>query len=170
MFKEQELNTYRSITAPQELHDKIMAAKQPKQRWNKYVTGLVAACLILILGTGFLFPGGDMSITVNGERLESSVSYYDISPAFEQRTSDVLTVPVELKLPKESQITVTQGQLSQGEGEMAKDLSASGSVTLLWEIPRGISQCEMYIDDGKAITTLTLEYENSKITITKKGE
>lgn len=170
MFKEQELNTYRSITAPQELYDKIMAAKKPKIHWPRYAAGLVAACLVLALGVGFFFQGGEPNIMIHGQSLESSVIYHDVAPAAEMRTSDVLTVPVELELPRKSRITVTQGQLILGEEEPSQKVTASGSVTFLWEIPRGVSMCELHIDDGKAVTTLTLEYEDSQITITKKGE
>lgn len=170
MFKEQELNTYRSITAPQELYDKIMAAKKPARHWPRYAAGLVAACLVLVLGVGFFFRGGEPDIIIQGQPLETSVVYYDLAPAAEQRSSDVLTVPVELELSRKSRITVTQGQLTLGEGEMVRELTASGSVTLLWEISRGIPMCELYIDDGSAVTTLTLENKETQIIITKKGE
>ena len=172
MFKEQQLNTYRSICAPEELYDKVMAAQKPQWHWQKYATGLAAACLVLALGAGFFFRGGSPDIIVNGQSLESSVVYYDLSPAADMRTSPVLTVPVELELPRNAKVTVTEGQLSLDGLGGGKTLIASASVTLLWEIPREEEtlSCEMYIDDGKAVTTLTLTYEESKITITKKGE
>lgn len=170
MFKEQELNTYRSITAPQELYDKIMAAKRPKVHWPKYAAGLVAACLVLLMGVGFFFRGGEPGIMINGQPLESSVVYHDLSPVAELRTSDVLTVPVVLELPTKSRITVTQGQLTLGNGEPSQEVTASGSVTLFWEVPRGTAMCELHIDGGKAVTTLTLENEETQIMITKKGE
>ena len=170
MFKEQELNTYRSITAPQELYEKVMAAQRPKRRWSHYAAGLVAACLVLTLGAGFFFRGGEPDILIHGQPLESSVAFYDLSPAAEMRSSGALTVPVELELSRTSQITVTQGQLTLGEGEPAQELTASGSVALLWEVPRDCEQCELLIDDGKKLTTLTLKYEETQITITKKGE
>lgn len=172
MFKEQELNTYRSICAPEELYEKVMAAKKPQRPWQRYATGLVAACLVLALGAGFFFRGGSPDIIVNGQPLESSVVYYDLSTTAEMRTSPVVTVPVELELTRNAQITVTEGQLSLDGKSSGKTLSASASVTLLWEIPREEEtlSCEMHIDDGKAVTILTLTYEESKITITKKGE
>ena len=170
MFKEQELNTYRSITAPQELYSKVMAAKKPKVRWPRYVAGLVAACLVLMMGIGFFFRGGEPGIMINGQTLENSMVYYDLAPASEQRSSGWLTIPVELELSGRSRITVTQGQLTLGEKEPSQQVAASGSVTLLWEIPRGAAMCEMHIDGGKTVTTLTLENEEEQIIITKKGE
>ena len=170
MFKEQELNTYRSITAPQELYDKIMAAQKPKVQWSRYAAGLVAACLVLAMGAGFFFRGGEPGIMINAQVLESSVAYHDIAPASEMRTSDKITVPIELELPRRSRITVTLGQLILGEKEPSQSVTSFGTVNLQWEVPRGVSTCELHIDDGKAVTTLTLENEESKIIITKKGE
>ena len=170
MFNEQELNTYRSITAPQELHDKIMAAKKPKIHWSRYAAGLVAACLVLVLGLGFFFQGGEPGIIINGQTLESSMTYHDVVPASEMRTSDTFTVPMELELSGKTDIFVTQGQLTLGDGDPTNELSASGSITLLWKIPRGTDVCEMRIDSGKNLTTLTLEYDETQITITKEGE
>lgn len=172
MFKEQELNTYRSIRAPEELYGKIMAAKKPQRHWQKYTAGLVAACLVLALGAGFFFRGGSPDIVVNGQPLESSVVYYDLSVASEMRNTPVVSVPVELELPRKAQITVTEGQLIADGQSSAQSLKASGTVTVLWEIPREAEtlNCQMHIDDGKAVTTLTLTYEESTITITKQGE
>ena len=170
MFKEQQLNTYRSICAPEELYEKVMAAQKPQRHWQKYAPGLAAACLVLAFCAGFFFRGGSPNIIVNGQSLESSVVYYDLSVASEMRTSPVVTVPVELKLPRNAEITVTEGQISL-DGQCGKTLNASASVTILWEIPREEAQnCEMHIDDGRAVTTLALTYEETKITITKKGE
>lgn len=170
MFEEQELNIYRSIKAPQELHDKIMAAQKPKVHWSRYAASLVAACLVLVMGVGVFFRGGEPGIMINGEALESSVVYHDLAPTAEMRSSDVLTVPVEMELSGKSRITVTQGQLILGDNEPSQQVTASGNVTILWEVPRGSTMCELCIASGKKLTTLTLENENSKITITKKGE
>lgn len=170
MFKEQELNSYRSIKAPQELYDKIMAAKKPKVHWSRYAAGLVAACLVLVMGIGFFFRGGEPGIIINGQLLDSSVVYHDLAPAAELRSSEVLTVPLELELSGRSQIVVTQGRLTLDGNEPTDELTTSGTVTLLWEVPRGASGCEMHIESGKILTTLTLEYEETQITITKKGE
>ena len=172
MFQEQELNAYRSIQAPSELYEKIMSARKPKRHWGRYVTGVAAACLVLAMGAGFFFRGGEPGIMIQGQSLENSIVYYDLSPASEMRSSPTITVPLELELPRKSRICVTHGQLT-GEGiESGKEWTASGSVSLLWEIPRGteLPVCELSIDDGKEITTLTLTYEETKIRITKKGE
>ncbi len=172
MFKEQQRNAYQSIRAPQQLHDKIMAAQKPAKRWPKYVTGLVAACLVLVLSASFFFGSSAPGIVINGQRLHESVIYYDLSPASEMRSSPMITVPVELELDKTSRITVSQGHLTGENAERVQELSAKGSVTLFWEIPREeeIPLCEMQIRHGKDVTTITLAYEETQITITKKGE
>jgi hypothetical protein len=170
MFKEQELNIYHSITAPRELYDKIVAAQKPKNQWSRYAAGLVAACLVLVMGVGVFFQGGTPDIMINGQLLESSVIYHDLSTTTELRTSDWLSVPVELELSGRSRIMVTRGLLTDGEVDPTTELTASGTVILQWMIPRDTSMCEMRIDSGLKLTTLTLENENSKIIITKKGE
>lgn len=170
MFKEQELNSYRSIKAPQELYDKIMAAQKPKVYWPRYAAGLVAACLVLAMGIGFFFRGGEPGIIINGQLLDTSVVYHDLAPAAELRSSEMLAVPVELELSGRSRICVTHGRLIMDGKEPTDELTASGTVILLWEVPRGASECEMHIQSGKKLTTLTLEYEETQITITKKGE
>ena len=170
MFKEQELNTYRSITAPPELYAKVMAAQKPKIQWSRHAAALVAACLVLVLGVGIFFQGGEPGIMINGQLLESSVVHHEFSPATELRTSDQITVPVELELSGRSRILVTHGLLIDGELEPTTELTTSGTVILQWVIPRDTAMCEMHIDSGIRLTTLTLENKNSQITITKKGE
>lgn len=170
MFKEQELNTYRSITAPSELYDKVMSAKKPRKYWPRYAAGLVAACLVLALGVGAFFQGGEPDIMINGQILESSMVYHDPSPVAGLRTSELLTVPVELDLSGKARVSVTHGQLTVGEKEPTDKLTVSGTVTLQWTIPRDASVCELHIDNGKQLTTLTLENKETQILITKKGE
>ena len=172
MFKEQELNTYRSIRAPEELYGKIMAAKKPQRHWQKYTAGLIAACLVLALGAGFFFRGGSPDVVVNGQSLENSVVFYDVSTSADMRSTPVVSVPIELDLPRKSHITVTAGELSRDGKSCGKTLSASGSVDLSWEIPRDgeVVDCQMRIDDGKSVTILMLTHEETKVTITKKVE
>ena len=171
MFKEQQRNAYQSIRAPQELHDKIMAAKKPAKRWQTYIPSLAAACLVLVLSATLFLGGSEPSIMINGQRLDSSIVYHDLSPASDMRSSPVITVPVELKLADLARITVSHGALLTEEGA-AVEVSAEGSVTLYWEIPKEAEMplCEMHIRHGKDVTTLTLAYEETQITITKKGE
>lgn len=172
MFSEKERAAYQSIRAPQELYDKVMHAEKPARRWTSYVPTLAAACLVLVLGMGFFFRGGEPTVVIMGQSLSSSVEYYDTVPASELRSAPTVTVPVELKLPRATRVSVTTGQLSCDGMEPGTELKVSGSVTLYWEIPRDAEPdgCEMHIGTGKNATVLSYEYEETKIKLTKKGD
>lgn len=172
MFSEKERATYQSIRAPQELYEKVVCGKKPARRWTSYVPTLAAACLVLVLGMGFFFGGGDPGIAIGGQSLVGSVEYYDAAPAAELRSVPNLTVPVELELSKPTRVSVTAGQLTCDGKEPGSVQWVSGSVTLLWEIPRDTEpgQCEMHIGIGKNASVLTLEQEETKIILTKKGD
>ena len=172
MFKEQERVAYQSIQAPKELREKIMAQKKPRRHFPIYLTTALAACLVLVIGIGFFFPGGEPGIKINGQQLESSVVYYDLVPASDMRTAPILSVPVDLELSGESEISVSYGSLVREGEEPVSKLTAGSDLSLTWQIQRAeeIPTCEMTITNGKDVTTLTLEYEETKITITKKGD
>ena len=171
MFNEQEVQAYQGIRAPETLRSKVLAAKKPVRQWNKVIPSLAAACLVLVVAGGFLFRGGEPDIVINGEKLKSSIVYHDLFPAAEMRSAPDLTVPMELELSGTAVLRVTHGQLTLGN-QTAAELTASGDVELLWQIPREgqIPLCQLHIDDGKDVTTITLEYKETQITITKKGE
>lgn len=170
MFKEPERQAYQSIRAPQELREKIM--KKPTKRLPMYLSTALAACLVLAIGIGFFFQGSEPGIKINGQPLESSLVYYDLSPVSDLRSTPVLTVPVELELSGESRISVSHGRLVKEGQAPVTTMTEDGSLSLVWEIQRTeeIPPCEMTITHGKDVTTLTLEYENSEIILTKKGE
>ncbi len=172
MFSEKERATYQSIRAPQELYEKVVCGRKPARRWTSYVPTLAAACLVLVLGMGFFHGGGDPGIVIGGQSLVSSVEYYGTAPAAELRAAPTVTVPVELELSKLTRVSVTAGQLTCDGKKPGNVQWVSGSVTLLWEIPREqlADQCEMYVGIGKSATVLTLEQEETKIILTKKGD
>lgn len=172
MFSEKERAAYQSIRAPQALYDKVMGAEKPARRWTSYVPTLAAACLVLVLGMGFFFRGGEPGIVIQGQSLVSSVEYYHAVPASELRSVPTVTVPVELELPRATRVSVTAGQLTCQGKEPGTELKVSGSVTLYWEIPGDAEpgRCEMHIGTGRNATVLTYEYEETKITLTKKGD
>lgn len=172
MFKEQERMAYQSIRAPKELREKVMEQKKPRRRVPMYLTTALAACLVLAIGIGFFFPSGEPGIMINGQQLQSSVQYYDLTPASDMRSTSILSVPVDLELSGESEISVSHGSLVREGEEPVSKLTVGSDLSLTWEIQRTeeIPTCEMTITQGKDVTTLTLEYEKSKITITKKGD
>ena len=172
MFTEQQRNAYQSIQAPPELREKILGKKKTKRHVPVYLGTALAACLILAIGIGFFLPNGEPGIICNGQRLESTIVYYDLAPVSEMRSVSVLSIPVDLELSGKSEISVTQGCLIREDENVGTKLTASSDLSLIWQLPKSeeISDCEMTITQEKDVTAITLNYEESKIEITKKGD
>lgn len=173
MFREQERMAYQSIRAPRELREKIMAKKKPAKRLPVYLTTALAACLVLAIGLSFFLPGGNApGITINGQQLKDTIVYYDVSPASDMRNIPVLTVPVDLEISDESDICVSCGTLVREGEDPVTMLTVSENISLVWQLPKTEQMpiCEMTITAGSTVTTLTLQYNQSEITITKKGD
>lgn len=172
MFSEKELDAYKSIQAPNTLHCKIQeASRQQKHAMRLPPMGLMAAaaCLVLILGLMGFFPRqGAPEIVLNGQTLEDSVFFYDISPASELRSSPVFSVPLELTLPDETVLSVSYGQMLTDGSAPAKTLTAKGSLALWWEFPRGeeLPTLEMSLNSQGKQTLITLTYDPAEKTIT----
>lgn len=173
MFREQERMVYQSIRAPEELREKIMAKKKPVKRLPMYLTTALAACLVLAIGIGIFFPGGNApGIAINGQQLKDTIVYYDVASASDMRSTPALTVPVDLELSEESEISVSCGNLVREGENPVNQLTASEDVSLIWKVPKTEQPvtCEMTITTGSTVTTLTLQYNQTEITITKKGD
>lgn len=172
MFTEQQRSTYQSIHAPQELQEKILGKKKAKRHIPAYIGSALAACLVLAIGIGLFLPAKEPGVTCNGQKLESSIVYYDVAAAYEMRGASELSVPVDLELSEESQISVTRGSLIRDGKDVGNHLLAASDVSLIWQLPKEdeIFSCEMTITSEEDKTILTLNYEESKIIITKKGD
>ncbi len=172
MFSKKELDAYKSIQAPNTLHRKIQeACRQQKRALRLPQMGLIAAaaCLVLIVGLMGFFPRqGTPKIVLNGQTLEDSVFFYDISPASELRSSPVFSVPLELTLPDETVLAVSYGQMLTNDSDPAKTLTAQGDLELWWEFPRGeeLPTLEMTLDSENGQTLITLTYDPAEKTIT----
>ena len=172
MFTEQQRSVYQSIQAPPELREKILGKKKTNRKIPAYIVTAVAACLVLAMGIGMFLPGGDIGVICNGQKLENSIVYYDLATAYETRGATQISVPVELELSEKSEISVTKGSLIREGEDVGEHLTAASKVSLMWQLPRGEENfcCEMTVTGEEEVTTITLNYENSKITITKKGD
>lgn len=172
MFTEQQRNAYQSIQAPPELREKILGKKKTKRHIPAYIGTALAACLVLAIGVGSFLSGGNPEIKCYGQKLDSSIVYYDVSPASEMRSASVLSVPVELELSGESEIFVDQGCLIREGETVGNQVSADSDLTLTWQVSKNKENfpCEMTIIHEEDVTTISLNYEDTKITITKKGD
>lgn len=171
MFNQEQKEAYRAIQAPAELYDRVLAKATPGKRWVLPTTlSIAAACFVMVVALGFFLKGGEPAIVLNGQPLEKSIVFYDISPASDVRSSPFFSVPVEVKAERRSEITVSHGSMTVDGGAPVKTLTAEGSVTVWWEIERSevMPVCEMEIRDGKSTTLITLNYNNAEITATKR--
>ena len=170
MFSNDQKEAYRSIHAPTALYEKVAEGKHPLRGKAVWPLGAVAACLALVVVLGlFLRPMGP-EIVLNGQRLEDTIVFYDISPASDVRSSPLFCVPVELELNRKTEITVSHGYMTVDGGAPTTSLTVSDAVTVWWQIERGdvMPVCEMEICDSKGTTLVTLNYNNAEITATKK--
>lgn len=139
MFNKSQAEAYNSIKAPDELFDKVVNSKPKKSK--VYLIPLVssmAACLILVFGVAAFNSSYNPQVTFNGQNLTESVVFYDISPAnvFDMRSSPVLSVPVELQVDEETNVSVSTGILVLENGDRVKYNTIKGKVALVWEIER----------------------------------
>jgi len=177
MFSEKEIEAYKSKRAPKKLEfmvkDSLREERKPK-RWMKVFiasASAVAACLVCVLIISALMGNPQADITMNGQRLEGSLLFYDISPAIDMRSSPNFSIPMEIDPKGEAEITVSYGAIVLSDGTSEKKLELSEKTGLCWEIERdkSLPDCILTIDTGDSITkiTLTYDYENNAIKATK---
>ena len=170
MFKEKEIQAYRAIGAPQELYAKVMESQPTRRLRLMPMVSSLAACLVLVVVLGLFLRSNGPKIVLNGQALEDTIVFYDISPASDVRSSPEFSVPVELKLTRKAEITVSHGYMTVDGGNPSTSLTADDAVTVWWRIERSevMPVCEMEICDSKGTTLITLNYNNAEITATKK--
>ena len=171
MFSDKQIETYKKISAPPELYDKIKSSSEKRSRFIPAsvlrIAGAVAACLVLVSAVLLLMGRPSPEIICNGQVLEDSVLFYDISPASDMRVSPVFTVPFEFELTGDTEITVSYGRLVTPEGDEVDSTSFKGKTEIWWELPRKGEDlsCEMVLEDKNGTTRITLSYDDTEKTI-----
>ena len=176
MFSDKEIQAYKKLSAPPDLYNKIKSsvAKKSRLRMSVFVktAGAIAACFVI--ATVVLIFGINKSpdITCNGQSLQSSVLFYDVSPATDMRESTALVVPFTFELREDVEITLSRGRLVDADGEAIDGTFEKGETDVWWEIPRSekYMDCEMILKGKKNTTTIKLTCDNTEKTIkvTKK--
>ncbi len=168
MFSEKQINAYKNISAPNELRSKVMSASAGKKRFSIMHTvsavAAVAACFALIAAVVLTMQSPTPEIVCNGQVLEESVLFYDISPASDMRASPVFSVPFEFILGSDTNISVSYGRMILSDGTSVDGAELCGDVSLWWEIPRSedIPTCEMELTVDNCITVITLTFDNAE--------
>ena len=168
MFTDKELQAYNSIKAPEELYQRLTKIKVPRKNTLRIITAL-AACLILVITSVFIF-GGKSSIIVNGQPLDDSVVFYDTTAAQARCVSSEISVPIEIKADSMTEISVSNGFVLVDGGEPTKEITISSDEKLRWEINVADNDgvFEMRVKDKKGTSKILLNYDNTKITVTKE--
>lgn len=177
MFSEKEIQEYKSKRAPKELEFIVKAKLREEQKpkvWIKTMVasaGAVAACFLCVLAVSLFMGNRQADITLNGQNLESSLLFYDISPATDMRSSPNFSIPLEIDPKGEADISVSYGVVVLSDGTSAESFEICGKTVLCWEIERdkSLPECILAVDTGDSITkiTLTYDYENNAIKATK---
>lgn len=139
-----------------------------------YAAMAVAACLALFIAVSFVAYDsvGEPSVTMDGLTLASkavAVKKTESMPTLiSTRAVPGVSVPLEAKLPREAELTVSVGNLTVrdtktgkliGEG---KSVSAKGAVTIQWDVDSVedvIISHEMLILDSLAGCRITLWFD-----------
>ena len=176
MFSEEKIRAYRSVKAPETLHDAVLASSRKEGSLRSVGKRMlpVAACLVLCVSLWLLNPWQtEIAVRFDGKPLEETVTLAraDASPL--RRSAPTLSVPVELELGEETEISVSKGNLVLEGKESASTLTVGGTVAFVWEIPSedGAFPCYMEMDRNGSKTVIELRLdEKTGFVIAEKTE
>lgn len=172
MFSENQIKEYKSISAPEELRQKVLSMKkaEKKQAFKVRNIGIyaAAACLVLVISLSGVFGGNDFSASFNGQKLDSGAVTVQTDSGIamlDARSLDELSVDIEIETSKNAEIEVSDGsiQISDTEtGEVSDNTSFKGKKIVRWTIANA-DESETYemtvtFKNGKT-ETITLEYD-----------
>lgn len=186
MFDKKTVDAYKQITAPDELKEKVMAAcfvdKAPEKRnffgtMRMYAT--LAACFVLVIVFSVFAVGnfGDLSVSVYGKTLTFEpmvLSNSEIEPiaySAEPRALCRTSVPVEIEVSGETEISVSDGMMKVCAAETEEELysgtefTAEENVLIYWTVDadEAATHFEMAINGRKKSYVLLLDFdENTK--------
>lgn len=174
MFSEEQLRAYRKVTAPAALHSKVVGQGSATYRAGFLLPrfAAMAACLLLIFSAAFLlFRENSLSVVLQGEELEESLSFSVSSSASAMRSAPDITLPLEI-LPKgETVIRVSRGSLLCPNGDRVTELTVTERITLEWGLPQEEKDfsCKMELLHRNESVRICLSYDadTQRITATK---
>lgn len=174
MFSKNEIDAYKKISAPDELKEKV--EKSISKRRSIQMPSVIklatafAACIVLVVSMNSFLKSESFDIVVNGHELEDSIMFYDVSPASDMRTSPVYSVPVEMAIEEDANISVSHGNITVDGGTPTEAMNVSEPIMVWWNIERSdkMPKCEMKIEQNGKTTLIILEFDNAEKTITAK--
>ncbi|MBR4869259.1 MAG: hypothetical protein IKU12_00590, partial [Oscillospiraceae bacterium] len=176
MFDERAVSAYRSITAPSELKEKVMAAQksaktaeEQKKRKTLRLTrqlSAAAACLVLMVGV--------WSMTREQGSLESGIraEVVDYETPGMVRMAEIgpVTVKLNVEFPEGAQLSCREGELLvQGEEDLTLISRGSawrvdGDALVLWQVPAfdTAQTFELTVDAETGSVTVVLSYDTAE--------
>ena len=175
MFSDKEIQAYKKISAPPEVLCKIKSSTENRKVFPRMAfvraAGALAACVAIVIALAIFLRTPSPDIVCNGQELSDSIVFYDITPASDMRESTVFSVPFELYLSEDTDISVSFGNLVDADGETLEKTLKKGKVEALWLL-NGSDRpetCEMVLEGKKNTTVITLIYDenNKSVNVTK---
>lgn len=177
MFDEKEIKAYQSISAPDELRERVLSVGNSSARRNIQhrvrAFAAMAAGLILLVGLPVyvLRNISEPEILLRGELLTADViSIVDESavPAeASARSTPTFSVPLELELKRETEISVTEGVMRVTDPETGEllytgtEFTSKGNVIVNWStvVPDEKHTYYMTLKDGINSSEVILSYD-----------
>ncbi len=138
-------DAYKSVKAPTSLADKVLNTKSSNKVFNYKGLISVAACIIILAST--------LPMYVNFT--DPSVNVSQAAPMMARYVGK--QIPIEVKLDRKSEISVSQGNLEGYSGESIK-----GTSTLIWNInTEDYEDCTLTVKDIFGATVYSLSYNEN---------
>lgn len=178
MFDQKQTEAFRSITAPEELRERILAMEQKKPRNSRRLIMSIssaAACLLLIAAIPLFgrTPQKNPIFSVNGTTIaEEAILLSEENSgvmAASARTVQKYTAVISAEFPTDTTLAVSDGIMELtsidssgiiGKGEECK---AKGNVLIRWTVDIPTENAQYYLTadtDGKE-KTFRLNYESA---------
>jgi len=176
MFKRQQIEAYKGITAPPELKKRILRSVEKRRKrflQQSAAWAMAAACLtVAIWGAGF-WQNGSAVVFVNG--LEVTRQAIDLAVDSDQEVAMAsmarsvepqIQIPLEIKVKtqKHTHISVSEGRLQTAKATMSEEAFAELEITegglVYWTLPADANTpavCE--IKTGGKKYTYTVEFQ-----------
>ena len=178
MFDSEQTDAFRSISAPMELKEKVLALEQKKPHNNRRIIlsiSSAAACLLLVAAIPLLsrLPQKNPAFTVNGTAIGSDALLLNENNsgimAASARTVQKYMAEISAEFPENTVITVSDGSLELTDTDTNEFISsgaectAKGNITIRWIVDLPTENTQYYLTtdtDGKKMT-FEMYYESA---------
>lgn len=175
MFSENQIKAYKSISAPEELKQKVLAMEESRKKPSFKVRNLgvyaVAACLVIVMSLPGIFGGSDLSAKIYGAEIGSEPIAFSTAnegvAILDARTMPGVSVDIELETEKDVEVTVSEGTVllfDAETGQAQSDTVLRGKALTRWSIdaPEEEKTYEMALKfQGGSSSVIMLEFDRT---------